>query len=168
MLVVIMLKQLSNGKMRHMIAMVLSLLLLLSLLPSAHATGSTVEIEYLEDGSYFVTELEEAKPVVVPFSSTTTVTRSKKTSAYSTSGEIVWYVQVTGTFTYGNGTAVCTASSVTAKSNQTNWQITSQSASRSGASATATATAAKKVLGLTTSTQTRSVTLTCSSTGTFS
>jgi hypothetical protein len=92
-----------------------------------------------------------------------------KTSYYKNSnGTILWYVKVTGTFTYGNGSSKCTSSSVTAESKSGAWKITSKSASKSGNKATAKATAKRYYGGSVAETKNKTVTLTCSPSGNFS
>lgn len=95
-------------------------------------TDSTqTETEYLPDGSYFITVIETDDTSVSLFSTTTT--KSKTSTYHDANGNARWYVKVTGTFTYGNGTSKCTSSSVSAKSYDTSaWRISSKSASKSG------------------------------------
>lgn len=99
---------------------------------------------------------------------TNTVSGSKTTYCKDGSGHVLWYVKVYGTYTYGNGTAKCTKSSVEAVSKNGNWKITSKSASKSGNKATAKATAKRYQAGIVKETQTKIVTLTCSTTGKLS
>lgn len=80
----------------------------------------------------------------------------------------MWYVKVTGTFTYGDGSAKCTKSTVTAASQNSDWKIASKYSSKSSNVASATATAKKYHLGVVIQTKSKTVTLTCSPTGTFS
>lgn len=53
----------------------------------------------------------------------TNKTKSKTATYYSKSNIAQWEVTVTGTFSYGNGSATCTASSVTTKSYVTDWRL---------------------------------------------
>lgn len=152
--------------MKKLLATFLSILSLISLLPSASAVHADPTIEYLSDGSYLVTELEDASPGISLL--TSTATKSKKLTYYSASDVAQWYVKVTGTFTYGDGSAKCTSASVSAGSYSSNWRIASKSSSKSGNKATATATAERLVQGQALRSVTESVTLTCSSTGKFS
>jgi hypothetical protein len=140
--------------------------------------SETVE---MSDGSYYVTSIEEsalAAETSAPndalqlapaaASSTSTKTASKTTAYYSSSGVLLWYVKVTGTFTYDGTTSACTSSTVTAASESTAWKISSKSASKSGNQATAKATA-KQYAGLSVIlTVSKTVTLTCSKTGVLS
>ncbi|MCD8147589.1 MAG: hypothetical protein LUD84_10005 [Clostridiales bacterium] len=137
------------------------------LFPVSLASDISQEIEYQEDGSYFITVLEDDTPGI-SLLSTTTKTKSKTTTCYNADGTSRWSIKVTGTFTYGDGSAKCTASSVTAQSYDSHWTIVSKSASRSGNKAIATATANNIKIGTVQKTVSKSVTLTCSATGVFS
>ncbi|MGN0408775.1 MAG: hypothetical protein ACI4E3_00005 [Candidatus Fimousia sp.] len=125
-----------------------------------------MEYHYFSDGSYIVTVMESIDDNINLLS--TTVTKSKKATYYNKDGVAKWYIKVTGTFTYGNGTSKCTNSTVTAASQSTTWKISSKSASKSGNKAIATATAKQYQNNSIIQTITKSVTLTCSSTGKFS
>lgn len=106
------------------------LCVVVSLFPVGFAADTKQEIEYLEDGSYFITVLEDDTPGI-SLLSTTTKTKSKTKTYYNTDGTARWSLKVTGTFTYGDGSAKCTASSVTAQSYDSHWTIVSKSASHS-------------------------------------
>lgn len=132
-------------------------------------TGETVEsvtVEYLEDGSCYETVItvddnENGDSGIM--STAKTRTGSKKTSYKSKSGAVLWYVKVTGKFTYNDSTSKCTSASATAASNSSSWKITDKSSSRSGNEAKASATAQRKGVDYH-----RTVTLSCSKTGKLS
>jgi len=128
--------------------------------------NSESEIEYFDDGSYIITTIDvEVQPTIALFSKT--VTKSKTAKYYS--GNVAkWYVKVTGTFTYGNGSAKCTKSTVTAVSYTNNLKITSKSASKSGNTASAKGVAKRYYGGTVIETLAKNVKLTCSSAGKFS
>lgn len=130
--------------------------------------GTNVEIEYLEDGYYTITYIEN-NSIIVPDASTqaTTVTKTKVKNFYNSAGDVMWYIKVQGTFTYDGSTSKCTSAAHKAAAIGSTWSIVSASSSKSGNTATATATARHSN---TTSYNdyTRSVTLTCSKTGVFS
>ncbi|MDO4487427.1 MAG: hypothetical protein Q4C46_12715 [Bacillota bacterium] len=127
------------------------------------------EIEYCNDGSYFETVITtESNSGMTILSSKNTVTKTKTSYYKNSSGTTLWYVKVTGTFTYGNESAKCTSSSVTAESKSGAWKITSKSASKSGNKATAKATAKRYYDGSVVETKYKTVTLTCSPSGNFS
>jgi hypothetical protein len=140
--------------------------------------SETVE---MSDGSYYVTSIEESAlttETIAPNDalqlaptavlSTSTKTASKTASYYNSSGVLLWYVKVTGTFTYDGTTSVCTNSTVTAASQSSAWKISSKSASKSGNQATAKATAKRYEGIVVVQTVSKTVTLTCSKTGVLS
>lgn len=132
-------------------------------------TGETVEsvtVEYLEDGSCYETVVtvddnENGDSGIM--STAKTRTGSKKTSYKSKSGDVLWYVKVTGKFTYNGSTSKCTSASATAASNSSSWKIIDKSSSRNGNEAKASATAQRKGVDYH-----RTVTLSCSKTGKLS
>ena len=132
-------------------------------------TGETVEsvtVEYLEDGSYYETVVTVDDTVGDDsgiMSTAKTKTGSKKASYKNKSGDVLWYVKVTGKFTYNGSTSKCTSASATAASNSSSWKITDKSSSRSGNKAIGKATAKEQSTSLT-----RTVTLSCSKTGKLS
>ena len=137
----------------------------------------SVETEYLGDGLCCITVIESlpADHTLniltgnnISLVSATTETKSKTKHILDASGTELWYVRVTGTFTYGNGTSKCIAVSHSADSYASTWKIVSSSDKKSGNSASATATARQYVDGSVISSRTQTVTLTCSSTGVFS
>lgn len=152
--------------MKKILSLLFSALILSSFSLAASAVETDQVVEYLAEGSYFVTEIENESPGISLFSSS--VTKSKTRTHYSASGSAQWYVKVTGTFTYGDDSSKCTSASVSARSYVSNWSISSKSSSKSGNKATATATADQLVQGQVLRSVTDSVTLTCSSTGVFS
>lgn len=152
--------------MKKLFSILLSILILTSLLSVASAAEAEPSVEYFPDGSYSVTVIEDESPGISLFSSS--ATKSKRKTYYSASGTARWYVKVTGTFTYGDGSSKCTSASASAASYVSSWRIASKSSSKSGNKATATATADYIIEGETFYSMTESVTLTCSATGTFS
>ena len=154
----------------------LTLLLAQSTYTNASAQDSdTEQIEYLEDDSYLIISISDAAPDIsggiALYATTTTKTKTKTVNCYNKDHELMWYLQVKGTFTYGNGSAKCTNSVVTAKSYESLWVLSDKKASKSGNKATASVTAKlyRTFLHLfSIKTVKESVTLTCSSTGKFS
>ena len=150
--------------------MILTCLLLFTICSPVYGAEQieSSEIEYLDDGSYFETVITTESNSGMTTLSSKSVTKTK-TSYYKNSNRtILWYVKVTGTFTYGNGSSKCTSSSVTAESKSGAWKITSKSASKSGNKATAKATAKRYYGGSVAETKNKTVTLTCSPSGNFS
>ena len=137
------------------------------------ATESTqvVEIEYLEDGSFFETTVKsEPTPFlgITALSNATTVTKSKTTKYKNASGVVQWYVKVTGTFRYGGGSSTCTACSVTAESKSASWKVSNRNCSHSGSTASASATGKHYEGSTIIKTVKKTVKLTCSPSGEFS
>lgn len=126
------------------------------------------EIEYLDNGDYIVTYLED-DTTFIPDSGekATTVTKSKTSKYYNSAGDTMWFITVTGKFTYNGTTSSCKEVAHAAGAPGITWSILSASSSKSGNKATATATA-RHNLNPGYSDYTRSVTLKCSATGVFS
>ncbi len=135
---------------------------------AADTEQSTPSIISLEDGSYFTVVIEDENTSSNITLYSTSVTKSKTYTYYNSKGTKQWYVKVTGTFTYGNGTSKCNSSSVSAKSYVNAWKITSKSSSKSGKTAIAKATAKQYYNGTVINTINETVKLTCSYTGKFS
>ncbi len=150
--------------------MILTCLLLFTICSPVYGAEQieSSEIEYLDDGSYFETVITTESNSGMTTLSSKSVTKTKTSYYKNSNGTILWYVKVTGTFTYGNGSSKCTSSSVTADSKSGAWEITSKSASKSGNKATAKATAKRYYGGSVAETKNKTVTLTCSPSGNFS
>ncbi len=129
----------------------------------------STEYEYLEDGSYFVVTSEEIVDSDISILSTVNTKKGSKTyTYYNNEGKKLWYVEVIGTFSYGNNSSKCTNSTVIAKSNDSAWKIYSKSASKSKNIATATVTAKRYIGAVLLNTINKSISLTCSPTGKLS
>lgn len=161
------------------ISLLLSFLLLLAIPFPSFANNletTTVESITIEDagnGCYYKTVIEtisadSADTSIGMLSTQSTKTGRKTTYYYNASGSVLWYVRVTGKFTYGNGTSICTSASAAAEAKSSSWKIASKSSSRSGNTAKATATAKQYLNGAPVGSVTKSATLKCSSTGTLS
>ena len=150
--------------------MILTCLLLFTICSPVYGAEQieSSEIEYLDDGSYFETVITTESNSGMTTLSSKSVTKTKTSYYKNSNGTILWYVKVTGTFTYGNGSSKCTSSSVTAESKSGAWKITSKSASKSGNKATAKATAKRYYGGSVAETKNKTVTLTSSPSGNFS
>lgn len=133
------------------------------------------EIEYLDNGDYIVTSISDEpslslKSGISLLSEPTTVTKSKTVKRYNSSNDVLWYLKVTGTFTYGHGYAQCTKSVATAKSYKNLWKLTGKKASKAGNVASAYVTANLYMTFLSTKPVRiikQTVTLECSTTGKF-
>lgn len=153
--------------MKKITPLLLSIVLVFSMASTAFADNiSTSDVEYLSDGSYYVTTINGNNAGISLFSTTTTA--SKTTTYYNSNGDSLWYVKVTGTFTYTGSSSACTSSTVTAAAQSSYWKISSKSASRSGNTAMASATAKCYSGSIALQTITRTVNLTCSANGSLS
>ncbi len=147
---------------------IISMILVLTLQPAfAQSNVISVDIEELPDGSRFVTVIENVPtPGIQPFDRTTE-TKSKTVYYENSAGKSVWYVRVTGTFTYGDGTARCISATPSAASLDSNWKVSNITGGKSGNKATATATGTHYQNGTARESITKTVTLTCGPTGMF-
>ena len=147
---------------------IISMILVFTLQPAfAQSNVISVDIEELPDGSRFITVIEDVHtPGIQPFDRTTE-TKSKTVYYENSAGKSVWYVRVTGTFTYGDGTARCTSATPSAASLDSNWKVSDITGGKSGNKATATATGKRYNGNIVVETVTKTVTLTCGPTGMF-
>lgn len=95
------------------------------------------------------------------------ITRTKTSNIYNSSGQIMISVSITGTFTYNGSTAFCTSCYGSSKSYHSAWQIYDYVISRSGNTAT-NYTTAKQIIYDEIYTYHKSVTITCDPDGTIS
>lgn len=124
-------------------------------------------MEYLEDGSYFTTTVTNNSEKATLFSNVRS--GNKTTTYYSRSGNKLWSVTVTGTFTYGTGSrATCIKSTVSTNVYSSSWRITNSSASKNGNNASATSTGTLYRNSTPIDSITKTVTLTCSVNGNLS
>lgn len=136
-------------------------------------TFDSICTEYLNYGSYFITIIETVSDSSSLASTTntresSTVTKSKTSIYYGNNGDKLWSIKVTGSFTYGNGSAKCNSVTPTGTSFVDDWKVSNISGSKSGASATASATGKQYYNNTVINTVNKSVTLTCSPAGIFS
>lgn len=149
-------------------------LLVFSSSPFAYAAADVPEVQITvhSNGYYYETVIEDEptplSPLMKAATKTTTKKKSKTTYYKNSAGKVMWYVKVTGTFKYGNGSATCTAASVKAASENSAWTVHDASASRSGNAAIGSATGKQHDHGLIINTVKQKVTLKCSATGQFS
>ena len=110
---------------------------------AAEIPQTTQTIEYLEDGSYFVTEIEESNSLA-----RTSKTGSKTATYYTASDVKIFSVRVTGTFTYTYGvSASATSQTVNVILHHEDAKFITKSSSRSGATVRGSGTVS--CLGLT-------------------
>lgn len=130
------------------------------------------QTEYFDDGSYTITFITDAVPdafsCISVMAGTKTVTKTKTTEYYNSSNQLMWSIQVIGTFTYGNGSASCTKSEAVATSHYEYWKLFNKSTSKKGNQAMASVTAKLMKNSTVYDTINKTVILTCSPNGTFS
>lgn len=151
---------------KKLTAILITALFLFSLTKSVSAQN--IQVEHFDDGSYTITTINEQNRFDISLLSTNTRTKTKTTNYYNSDHELLWYVQVKGTFTYGNGSAKCTDAQISAESYNSHWKISNRSAKKAGNKAIATAKAKFYNGNILIKTLDQTVTLTCSSTGDFS
>lgn len=153
--------------------------LLAILLTPTTAKASTTNMDYVDDGIYCITTIEEVvnydqssnkkRAHHVEINKKKSVKTAKKTNQYYDANDnLLWYVRVTGTFTYDGNTCTCTSSSVDAASNNADWVVSNKQSSKSNNIATAKATGTRYHNNKKCETITKSVTVTCSKNGTIS
>lgn len=95
----------------------LAAVLLLAALLAAPAFADTIpntETECLPDGCYIETTIGHGETGCAPYSAARTASNYKITRLKNSNNDVLWYVKVTGTFTYDGSKSTCTASTVTA------------------------------------------------------
>lgn len=130
-------------KPKKLLVLLITLLFTISMCTTAY--GSSYEDQhiisrentYLSDGTRIETIIYKSN--IGTYGSNTT-TGTKRATYYSANDEALWYVSVTGTFTYSGHSSLCTGASVGAGSYVSNWKIKDKSSTYSGNSATGTAT----------------------------
>ncbi len=151
--------------MKRMTTVLLAMLMLIVMCPTNAFAGETATdkyVEYFEDGSYIVTELETSG---ISTFATSTTTKTKYSSYYNSDGDLEWRVYLTGTFTYTGSSATCTKATKSYKIYDDHWKVTSSSASKSGNKATGNFTVKRYLAGIPIRTVNKSLTITCSKTG---
>lgn len=159
--------------MKKILSLIMVFALMCSLTVSSLAVVNNNEvsarsdIEYLEDGSYIVTE------ITVGFSdfsvaAASTKSGSKTIKHYDSNNELQWTATIKGTFSYTGSTAMCTASSITYSILDDSWKMTSATASKTMNKAVGNVTAKKYTLGVPVKTVEKTVTLICSASGVLS
>ena len=134
-----------------------------------HCEASDYKYQKTTDLVYFETVIEDNSHNIITLASTTkSKTGSKTIYCKDADGKVLWYVKVTGTFSYDGSTSTCTSVSMTTSTNAAGWNIVNKKCSKSGNRATASATGQKSHNGTVTNSITKSVTLSCSKTGTLS
>lgn len=135
---------------------------------NASANETVIDVEYLDNGDYIVTTIDNNLPEPdVNTPNATTVTKTKTKNYYNSAGNVMWYIKVQGTFTYNGTSSKCTSAAHKAAALGTSWSIKSASSSKSGNTATAKAVAVHKTSNGNKE-YSASVTIKCSKTGVIS
>lgn len=149
--------------MKRTISLII-ILLIFALIPynvfAADVTQSDERI-YLDDGSYFIISIDES-------STRSTKTATKTHEYHASDGELLWKVQVRGTFSYNGTSSTCTSATHTITIYNSSWYTHSQTSYSSGNKAIANVTMKKKTLGIVTSTRSVNLTLACDKDGNLS
>jgi hypothetical protein len=148
--------------MKRLMSSLLLLFALFAIVPLTNAESA--EIEYLPDGSYYITEIRY-EPQLGVISRSNTKTFTKSSSYYNSNGIIQWTMVLHGSFTYDGVTSTCTDSWVTYSISNNSWHYSSSSASKSGNTASGSLTMIRVVAGITVDTKTKSLTLSCDKDG---
>ena len=145
---------------------------------TVHATNTStsaqdISIEKIADDLYCTTIIETTinsslDKSVTAARSSNTKSGSKTVKYQNSKGTTLWYVKVSGTFSYSGNNSRCTAASVSAASYDKNWTISNKSSSKSGNTASATATGTLNKNSLFSQTITKTVSLSCSKNGKLS
>lgn len=132
-------------------------------------TTITTTCEQVDEDLYCITTITENKPKATSgisiCSSKSTISASKTTEYKNSSGNTLWYVKVTGSFTYDGSTSKCNSASISAGSYNSAWKVSDRSSSTSGNTAIATATGTRYRNSLPVQSITKSVSLSCSKNG---
>ena len=121
-------------KMKRILTIICCLTLLLGIVPFCVSASETASqnmqtVEYLEDGSYIVTELE-----VTPAVARTARSYTKKSTYYTASNTAVFAVSLTGNFNYTyNVSCTATSQSVSVSIYDNSASYVTKTSSRSGA-----------------------------------
>jgi hypothetical protein len=166
--------------MKKKISLILAISIIFSLLSVSSAFASSANyntnasdsyIEYLDDGSYFVTEIEQNNSGISLLSSEKV--GSKTTTYYSSSGKALCALKITGTFSYDGSTVSCVGTKSTKYVYDDSWSVENVTTSHGNSSSTkAYATAGgkfvNKLLGITVKSISASVTVYCDKNGNLS
>lgn len=156
-------------KKSKLISLALSTFLIVGCMPlsanAAETNTQIIEIEYMEDGSYFEIIINED----ANSSRAYTKSGSKTLVHRNSSGDEQWKYTINATFSYNPGvSSTCTGVSDTYSIQNDNWHHDSNSCWRSGNTAYGTVTMKYKFVGLTTQTITKDLSLSCDSNGNLS
>lgn len=109
---------------------VITLILVFTLHPVSIASGKSaptnlisINLETFDDGSCYVTTIDNVPSAGIHLLAVKTETKSKTAYFKNSAGKVMWYVRVTGTFTYKDGTSKCISATPSAASLNANWKV---------------------------------------------
>ena len=151
--------------MKKILSFLVALCIVFSLGFSAvHANAQEpVDIIYLEDGSYIITELQ-----VIETRATNVKSSTHTKNCYNTDGSLAWEIKLTATFTYDGVTARCTATDLDVTIYDSSWYKISAYHSREAAQGYANVQLGHKLLGVTVEKPTYYLSLNCTPDGNIS
>jgi len=149
--------------MKKFISFIIALVLITLPIASVSATEVTVQKQttYLSDGSYYVTTIEQ--DITSPFARTSSKSGSKTAKYYDANNKEIFYIKVSGTFSYTGSSATAQSASATIGYYISGCTTSNRSSYTSGNKAVASATVKYQGKSLS-----KSVTLSCSANGTLS
>lgn len=157
--------------MKKVLCALFSVLFVFSVPIAVFADSSYVEtkegntyVEYYDDGSYTVTVFEENEISTI----TSTISKSKTATHYSSQDKKQWSVTLTGTFSYTGSSATCTNSKTFYQIFDSSWKVTSATASKSGRTAKGEFTIKQYLTGIPVRTEKSTLTISCSNSGVLS
>ncbi|MCD7716088.1 MAG: hypothetical protein LUG56_05355 [Lachnospiraceae bacterium] len=131
---------------------------------SVNSGNAVIEIEYLDDGSYFETIVQAQS-----LAKTSSIIGNKTLNYKNSSGEALWSVTVYATFSYLNGVSCnCTTVSGSSVSYNSSWTVTSATTNKSANKASASATGKHYSGSTLVESISKTVTLTCDTYGNLS
>ncbi len=150
--------------MKRVFAMVLVCAMMLCVVPfPVQGAQTETTVEYLEDGSYIVTVIEERAGRMM------TKVGSRTSTYYSADDELQWKMSVAGEFQYDGTTCICTyATGDVTIYNPGIWYFISDDSRCNQNMAIYSVTFGMKALGITVERPTCSVRLTCDPNGNLS
>lgn len=128
------------------------------------SSASNTTYEYFSDGSMLITTINTSATQ----RTTGTITGSKNQYYRDSSGNDLWSITLTGTFTFNGTSSKCTKASISSTIYSSDWSISTSKSSYSGSTATGTIVAQTKSNGIILKTQSLTVTLTCDKNGNLS
>ena len=147
--------------MKKIITSIFIAFMMITTIIPVNALEENMSIEYLSNGDYIETTIVSNINTLARSSKSGTKTEKYKNA----SGEVMWSISVTGTFSYNGSSCTCTKATVSTTKPSSMWSLSNKKASKSGNKAIASVTGKKISAG---TSVTRTVTLTCSPTGKLS